>query len=117
MTAVTTCRRIVSTTRRGGAGSAALKNPSPGSRLGGFGRQHREFMKQFPNLGLTYIQLRDRSRGRVTLRSGHPVVHYEMNHGDRARTRKALKLLAGICLEGGAAKVATTHVKPVVMTR
>jgi choline dehydrogenase-like flavoprotein len=83
--------------------------------LGGFGRQHREFMKQFPNLGLTYIQLRDRSRGRVTLRNGHPVVRYEMNHDDRERTRKALKLLAGICLEGGAAKVATTHVKPVVM--
>jgi choline dehydrogenase-like flavoprotein len=85
--------------------------------LGGFGRQHREFMKQFPNLGLTYIQLRDRSRGRVILRGGHPVVRYEMNQDDRERTRKALKLLAGICLDGGAMTVATTHVKPVIMSR
>ncbi len=83
--------------------------------LGGFGREHREYMKKFPNLGLTYVQLRDRSRGRVVMRGEHPVVKYEMNREDQQRTRKALKLLAAICLEGGAEKVATTHVKPVVM--
>lgn len=83
--------------------------------LGGFGRGHRECMKQFPNLGLTYVQLRDRTRGRVVMRGNHPVVKYEMNREDQERVRKALKLLATICLEGGAAKVATTHVKPVVM--
>lgn len=84
--------------------------------LGGFGREHREYMKQFPNLGLAYVQLRDRTRGRVVMRGGHPVVKYEMNREDQERARKALKLLATICLEGGAAKVTTTHVKPVVMT-
>ena len=85
--------------------------------LGGFGHQHREFMERFPNLGLTYVQMRDRTRGRVTLRKGHPFVRYDMNESDRERTRKALKLLARICLEGGAAKVATTHVKPVIISR
>ncbi len=84
--------------------------------LGGFGRYHRDLMRQFPNLGLTYVQLRDRSRGRVFLRGDHPVVHYEMNQEDRNRVRKALKLLAGICLEGGARMVATTHVRPVIMS-
>ncbi len=91
---------------------------SPGvfaSGMGGFGRQHREFMKQLPRLGLTYVQLRDRTRGQVRLAGGEPVVRYTMNQEDRERARKALKLLAAICLEGGAAKVATTHVKPVVM--
>ena len=83
--------------------------------LGGFGRQHREYMKQFPKLGLTYVQLRDSSRGRVILRDGHPVVRYAMNQEDQDRARKALKLLAGICIEGGAKEVATTHVRPVVM--
>ncbi len=84
--------------------------------LGGFGRQHREYMKQFPNLGLTYVQLRDRSRGKVSLRRGEPIVRYEMNKEDQERARKALKLLATICLEGGASRVATTHVRPVVMS-
>ncbi len=84
--------------------------------LGGFGRQHREYMKKFANLGLTYVQMRDRSQGRVTLRNGrYPVVRYVMSSGDRERARKALKLLAKICLAGGAAQVATTHVRPVVM--
>lgn len=83
--------------------------------MGGFGRQHREYMKQYPSLGLTYVQLRDRTRGRVILRGGHPVVRYQMNEEDQRRTRKALKLLAAICLEGGATQVATTHVKPVIM--
>src|SRR5207253_8881330 len=48
-------------------------------------------------------------------RDGHPVVRYEMNQDDRQRHRKELKWLAAICLEGGADKVATTHVKPVIM--
>jgi choline dehydrogenase-like flavoprotein len=86
------------------------------SGMGGFGRRHREFMKNFPNLGLTYVQIRDRSRGRVTLKDGHPRVHYTMNTKDRERARKALKILARICLEGGAASVATTHVNPLVMS-
>lgn len=85
------------------------------SGMGGFGREHRELMKQLPRLGLTYVQLRDRTRGQVRLIGGEPVVRYTLNQEDRDRARKALKLLAAICLEGGAAKVATTHVKPVVM--
>jgi choline dehydrogenase-like flavoprotein len=86
-----------------------------GSGMGGYGRQHREFMKSYPRLGLTYIQLRDRSRGRVSLRNGHPAVRYTMNAGDRERVRKGLKILTRICLEGGASRIATTHVKPVVI--
>jgi choline dehydrogenase-like flavoprotein len=83
--------------------------------MGGFGRVHRDFMKRFPHLGLTYIQLRDRSRGRVAFRDGHPVVQYTMNRQDRERVRKGLGILARICLEGGAAQIATTHVRPVIM--
>jgi choline dehydrogenase-like flavoprotein len=83
--------------------------------LGGFGQWHRKQMKQFANLGLTYVQLRDRTRGRIVMRGDYPAVRYEMNKEDQERVRKALKLLATICLEGGAVQVATTHVKPVVM--
>ena len=50
------------------------------------------------------------------MRGDDPVVKYKMGKDDQERARKALKLLAAICLQGGAAKVATTHVKPVVMT-
>ena len=73
-------------------------------------------MKGYSRLGLTYIQLRDRSRGSVSLRNGHPVVRYVMNREDRERTRKALKILSDICLEGGAQKIATTHIRPVIMS-
>jgi choline dehydrogenase-like flavoprotein len=83
--------------------------------LGGFGHQHRAFMKRFPSLGLTYVQLRDRTRGTVRFRGGYPKVHYTMCKDDRERSRRALKILARICLEGGATQVVTTHVRPVVM--
>ena len=85
------------------------------SGMGGFGGPHRGYMKRYPYLGLTYVQLRDRSRGLVRLRGGHPVVDYAMNDEDQERTRRALKILARICLAGGAAQVATSHVRPVLI--
>jgi choline dehydrogenase-like flavoprotein len=83
--------------------------------MGGFGRRHRDFMKQYPSLGLAYVQLRDRSRGRIAFRQGYPRVQYTMNTADRERVRRGLKILSRICLEGGAAQTVTTHVAPVVM--
>jgi choline dehydrogenase-like flavoprotein len=38
-----------------------------------------------------------------------------MEPEDRERTRKALKILAAICLEGGAQQIVSTHTRPIII--
>jgi choline dehydrogenase-like flavoprotein len=69
------------------------------------GRRHAEVMSQYRYLAQFGLMVSDSSRGRVHVVAGRPVIRYDMNHADLAKTRTGLIRLKQLFEAAGAQEV------------
>ena len=77
----------------------------------GFGNEHKELMRQYPNIGASIVLVKEiDSEGSVTLNGyGRPSISYEAGRRDLGYMKEGLKVAAKIHFAAGAKKVLTLH--------
>ena len=83
-----------------------------------FGRAHRDLMRSCRNIAGLLVLLHDRSSGQVKVnRRGRPVIHYRLNHADRASLIKGLTHGAQLLLAAGAKEIMLPYTRRIVIKR
>jgi choline dehydrogenase-like flavoprotein len=79
--------------------------------LPGFGRPHREMMRQYPHIGSSIVLVKEiDSSGTVTVNSGgRPVITYSPGPRDLEYLKQGLSAVAAIHFAAGARRVMTLH--------
>jgi choline dehydrogenase-like flavoprotein len=86
--------------------------------LPGFGGPHMKAMRSYDRLAVLTAMVHDETSGRVTVTGeGRPVLHYEMNDGDRGQLAQGLIACARLLFAAGAREVTIPAVYPVRVTR
>ncbi len=87
------------------------------SQLPGFGGEHAGWMRAYPRMAALSPMLHDHTAGRVAAtRSGHPVLRYSLDRGDRRALAAGFAAGARLLLAAGALKAVIPTARPVVVT-